>query len=81
MSETLDKLNDVFQDVFDDDDITVTRETTADDVDAWDSLMHVSLMLNIEKAFGIRFATSEVAALKDIGALVDLIDSKLPAAN
>lgn len=73
---TIEKINEIFRDVFDDETLTVTRETMADDVDAWDSLMHVSLMLNIEKGFGVRFSTSEVSSLKNVGDLEDLIHSK-----
>jgi acyl carrier protein len=81
MSDTLSKVTEVFCDVFDDDEIELELQTTAEDVDAWDSLMHVTLMLNIEKAFGVRFASSEVAGLKNIGELVALIDSKTAVAN
>ncbi len=81
MSDTLSKVTEVFCDVFDDDEIELEPETTAEDVDAWDSLMHVTLMLNLEKAFGIRFASSEVAGLKNIGELVALIDSKTAVAS
>ena len=68
----LSKLNQVFQDIFDDDELAISPETTAKDVEGWDSLMHVTLMVNIEKAFGIRFTSSEVAALKNVGELVEL---------
>ena len=76
MVDTLLRLKGVFQDVFDDDDLVVTRETTAQDVDEWDSLMHVTLMLTVERGFGVRFSSSEVAMLKSVGQLVDLIESK-----
>ncbi|HAI10717.1 MAG TPA: acyl carrier protein [Phycisphaerales bacterium] len=81
MSDTLSKVTEVFIDVFDDDEIELELETTAEDVDAWDSLMHVTLMLNIEKAFGVRFASSEVAGLKNIGELVGLIEAKTAVAS
>ncbi len=77
MDETLVQLNDVFQDVFDDDELLTTRATTAADVEDWDSLMHVTLIINVEKAFGVRFLSAEVAGLKSVGELVDLIDSKV----
>jgi acyl carrier protein len=79
MRDALQKLNEVFQEVFDDDELVVTLETTAADVDGWDSLMHVRLIICIEKAFHVRFSSSEVAALKSVGDLVDLITGKLPA--
>jgi acyl carrier protein len=76
MSETLDRLNDVFKDVFEEDDLEITRDTTAKDIDGWDSMMHVTLVINIEKAFGMRFKSSEVAGLSSVGDLVDLIDAR-----
>lgn len=76
MSDTLTRLTAVFHDVFDDDSIVLTRETTAADVEGWDSLMHVTLMMSIESAFKIRFVSSEVTGLKDVGQLADLIARK-----
>ena len=74
MSETLDRLNGVFRQVFDDDEIELTPETTAKDVEGWDSLMHVTLLINVEKAFGVKFSSSEVASLQRVGDLVELIE-------
>ena len=76
MSDTLARLNDLFIDVFDDDDIEITLETSAADIDAWDSMMHVTLMLRVEAAFGLRFDSGEVVALKNVGELVRLIDER-----
>jgi len=72
---TMDELTSVFQQVFDDDELIVTRTTSAADVDGWDSLTHVSLMLVIEKRFGIRFKSAQVASLKNVGELADLIET------
>ena len=77
MQATLDRLQDVFRDVFEDDGLTVGPETTADDVDGWDSLMHVTMMVNVEKTFGVRFSSREVASLRNVGHLVELIEAKL----
>lgn len=74
--DTLKRLNELFQEVFEDDELVVTRETTARDVDDWDSLMHVNLLLGAERWFGIRFSSTEVAKLRNVGELVDLIDAK-----
>ena len=79
MADTLERLKEVFFDVFDDDEINLSRDTTAADVDEWDSLMHVNLVLATERAFNVRFSSTEVAQLVDVGELVDLIDAK--AAN
>jgi acyl carrier protein len=77
MSDTLERLNHVFQDVFDDDDLLVSPLTTAEDVEGWDSLMHVTLMIRVEKAFGVKFTSSQVAGLKNVGQLAELLDQKL----
>jgi acyl carrier protein len=74
---TLEKLNPIFRQVFEDDEIVVKRETTADDIDAWDSLSHINLVLAIEMEFKIRFALGELQSLKNVGHLVDLIEKKL----
>ncbi len=74
---TLEKLNPIFRQVFEDDDIVLHRETTADDIDAWDSLSHINLVMAIEMEFKIRFALGELQSLKNVGHLADLIDKKL----
>ncbi len=73
MSDCMARLNEVFCDVFQDEDLVITRETTAHDVVGWDSLMHVTLIVNVERAFGVRFSSAEVAVLKNVGELVDFI--------
>ena len=59
--------------MFDDDEIVVTRATTARDIDGWDSLMHVTLLVNIEKEFAVRFSSAELAGFNTVGELEDLI--------
>ena len=66
-------LNRVFQEVFDDDCLVVDQTTTAQDVDGWNSLAHIRLMVSIEKAFKLRFSAAEIASLKNVGDMVDLI--------
>ncbi len=73
----LEKLNPIFRQVFEDEDINLNRETTADDIDAWDSLSHMNLVMAIEMEFRIRFALGELQTLKNVGNLADLIDKKL----
>lgn len=75
--EILAKITDVVRDELDEDSIELSPEMEANDVDGWDSLAHVRIMIGIEQAFGIRFATSEITALKNIGALAALVRSKL----
>lgn len=71
------RLGEVFCDVFDDEDLTITRQSTAADVYGWDSLMHVRLVLAVESAFSIRFKTSEVASFGNVGELVDAIERRV----
>jgi acyl carrier protein len=73
----LDRLNEVFRDVFDDDDLVVEWSTSAADIEGWDSLMHVTLLLKIEKAFGVRFSSSEIAKFQNVGELADFLDDRL----
>lgn len=75
--DTMITLNDIFREVFDDDAIEITRTTTADDVDGWDSLSHTNLIVAVEMAFNVRFNLKDTRALKDVGELIDLIDRKL----
>ena len=71
------KLAEVFQNVFDDDSIEVTPELAAKDVLGWDSLTHIRLLLTVEKAFKVKFSTSEVGKLENVGDLVALIRTRL----
>jgi acyl carrier protein len=70
------KLTTVFREVLDEDDIGLKPETTADDVDGWDSLSHIRLVLAVSKAFGINFSASEIGSLKNVGEFVELIHKK-----
>lgn len=67
------KLNEVFQDVFDDDTITVQDDTTAADIEDWDSLEHINLVVAVESAFQIKFNMGEVNAMKNVGGMMDII--------
>jgi Acyl carrier protein len=71
------QLAEVFHDVFDDDDIEVTPKLSAKDVDGWDSLTHIRLILTVEKAFKVKFSTTEIGKLQNVGDLVGLIKSRL----
>jgi acyl carrier protein len=70
------RLTQVFHDVFDDESIVVHPELTADDVDEWDSLTHIRLVIAVEKTFGLKFSAAEVERLRNVGDLVALIDSR-----
>ena len=75
--ETFEQLNAVFCKVFDDNDIKITPEMTANEIDEWDSLSHVNLVVAIEKHFKIRFKSSEIIRWKNIGQMYDSIKEKL----
>ena len=67
------RLAEIFEDVFDEDTIEITPELSAKDVDGWDSLTHIRLILTIEKAFKTKFSTSEIGRLENVSDLVRLI--------
>lgn len=75
-TSTLSRLQDVFREVFEDDDLTLTPSTSAADIDEWDSLMHVTLILAVEGAFGVRFTSAQVSSLETVGDLVSLIEAR-----
>jgi acyl carrier protein len=75
--DIFDRLTEVFIDVFDEDDITLSDNTTADDIDEWDSLEHITLITAVEKEFKIRFKMSEVSSMKNVGEMVDIIESRI----
>ena len=78
MSETdlLPRVREIMADVFDDDDLVVTTNTTAADVEDWDSLSHIRLIVAIERAFGIKFSNAEIEAMQSVGDLLTTIASK-----
>ena len=71
------KLNEVFRDVFEDDDITVDDSTTSADVDGWDSLEHINLINAVEQEFDIKFNMGQIVSMKSVGEMADIIISKL----
>jgi acyl carrier protein len=71
------KLAEIFESVFDDDSIELTPALTARDVDGWDSLTHIRLLLTVERAFKVKFSTTEIGKLENVGGLVALIEGKL----
>lgn len=71
------KQQEILRSVFDEDDLEVTKDTNADDVDEWDSLTHIQLISEIESAFGVKFALGELQTLKNIGDMANLILTKI----
>jgi len=66
----------IFRDVFDDEDIQINVDTTANDIDGWDSLAQIRLILQIEKLFSLHFDASEIDKLENVGQMIELISQK-----
>lgn len=76
-SEILTKVTEIFREVLDNEDITLADTTTANDIEEWDSLSHIQLIVAIEKEFKIKFTSAEILSWKNVGELVDNINKKL----
>jgi len=72
-NEIISRLNGVFRDVFGDDSISVSQDTTSADIEDWDSLAHINLMDAVENEFGLRFKMREVSSMKNVGDMIRLI--------
>lgn len=75
--EIFNKLNEIFIDVLDLDEVELTNETSANDIEEWDSLSHIQLIVAVEKCFGIKFTSLEIMKWKNVGEMVDCIIEKL----
>ena len=75
--EIVNKLQEIFRKVFKEPNLMIAEEMTAEDVEAWDSLSHVQMISETEKAFGIKFKIREIRRLKNVGEFIELIDKKL----
>jgi acyl carrier protein len=76
LTDTWERLQVVFRDIFDDDSIVLREDMTAADVENWDSLNHIDLIVAIEREFKVKFTTAEVTMLKNVGQLAALVDKK-----
>ncbi len=65
------QVEDIFRDILDEELLTLTRETTANDVDGWDSLTHIQLIVAIEKKFSVKFSSKEILSWNNVGELLD----------
>ena len=72
-NEVMGLLHPIFRDVFDDDELVIEAKTTANDIDGWDSLTHIRLVISIEKALDLRFTASEISELENVGEMAELI--------
>lgn len=75
--EVLDKVNDIFKDVFNREDLVINFETTAKDVEDWDSLRQITLIEVIEDEFNMRFTMDEVVGMENVGSMIDIILSRI----
>lgn len=70
------KVQDIFRDIFDNESLEISDSTNSSDIEDWDSLNHINLVVAIEKEIGIKFSFEELAKLKNVGAMVDLMLQK-----
>ena len=76
-TEILEKLNEVFHDVFDNNDIVVTEQTNANDIEEWDSLIHITLISAVEDEFDVFFDMKTVVSMKNVGDMIDAIEEQI----
>lgn len=74
--EIIERLDDVFRDVFDDDTLEVDENTTADDIEDWDSIEHITLIGAVEDEFKMRFKMGEVSGMKYVGEMIGIIEQR-----
>jgi len=75
--DVLSRLQAIFRDIFDDETLVLTRGTTANDIEEWDSLAQINIIVACESEFEVKFDLNDIAALKNVGGMVDLVERKL----
>ena len=75
-AEVMERLTGVFRDVFDDDSIVITDQTTANDIEEWDSLEHINLIDAVEQEFHMQFQMKEVSGMKNVGEMADIVANR-----
>lgn len=72
----MEKLNEIFQDIFDDDTLVITENTTANDIEDWDSLEHITLISAVEREFRMKFKMGEISSMKNVGEMASIIAAR-----
>ena len=75
--EVFERVTDIFRDVFDDDELVISDSTNSEDIEDWDSLEHIQLIVGMEKEFKVKFDIKTVKSLENVGQMVDLILSMI----
>ncbi len=75
--EIMEKLTEIFREVFDDETLCICDRTTADDIDDWDSLEHINLVEAVEQEFGVKFRMQEVSGMKNVGEMAEIVRSRI----
>ena len=73
----INELQEIFRDIFDEDDLVLTADMSADDIEDWDSLTHMQLIIAIEKKYNIKFTTDEIIEANNVGEFVHILEGKL----
>ena len=76
MERVLNEVENIFRDILDEESLNLTRDTTANDVDGWDSLTHIQLIVAIEKHFKVKFSSKEILSWKNVGELLDSLKAR-----
>ena len=76
-NKIFDKVQNIFREIFEDDSLIINNNTTADDIEEWDSFNHINVVVTIEKAFDVNFALGELEDLKNVGEFINLLEKKL----